>query len=163
MAKDQPIQQLQDRQSPTVLTPHLGEFKRLFPEITDQDSQLPGEIALKAAQLSSAIVLLKGPRSAIATPQKLWFNPHSTPALARGGSGDVLTGLMGGLLASAAQSEQWKNEPYSLVSAVLGAVWWHSQAAMYASSQRTLLGVDPLHLARSLNTALQNTLSTASP
>ena len=163
LAKDQPIQQLQDRQSPTVLTPHLGEFKRLFPEIADQDSQLPGEIALKAAQLSSAIVLLKGPRSAIATPQKLWFNPHSTPALARGGSGDVLTGLMGGLLASAAQSEQWKNEPYSLVSAVLGAVWWHSQAAMYASSQRTLLGVDPLHLARSLNTALQNTLSTASP
>ena len=160
LAKSNPTQQLRDRKSPTVLTPHLGEFRRLFPDIESQKNLLPGEIAFKAAQVSSAIVLLKGPRSAIATAQKLWFNPHSTPALARGGSGDVLTGLMGGLLASAAQSGQWKDEPDTLVSAVLGAVWWHSQAAIYASAQRTLLGVDPLHLARSLSAALQNKLST---
>ena len=159
LAKNNPIQQLQDRKSPTVLTPHLGEFKRLFPDISNSDSNLPGEIAQTAAKTSSAIVLLKGPRSAIATQQKLWFNPHSTPALARGGSGDVLTGLMGGLLASKAQSGQWKNQPDSLVSAVLGAVWWHSQAAIYASHQRSLLGVDPLHLARSLNPALQHQLN----
>jgi len=162
LAKNNPIQTLKDRSSPTVLTPHLGEFKRLFPEIESRVDQLPGETALKAAKASSAIVLLKGPRSAIATSQKLWFNPHSTPALARGGSGDVLTGLMGGLLASLAQSGEWKHDPNSLVFAVLGAVWWHSQAALYASNQRTILGVDPLHLARSLNVALQDELSKTS-
>lgn len=158
LAKDNPIQQLQDRKAPTVLTPHLGEFKRLFPDIQSEDP-LPGEMAQQAAQASSAIVLLKGPRSAIAHHQKLWFNPHSTPALARGGSGDVLTGLMGGLLAAAAQSDEWKTDSDILIPAVLGAVWWHSQAAIYASAQRTLLGVDPLHLARSLNLTLQNKLS----
>lgn len=163
LSKTNPFQTLKDRNSPTVLTPHLGEFKRLFPNIeSSANNRLPGKIALEAAKASSAIVLLKGPRSAIATPQKLWFNPHSTPALARGGSGDVLTGLMGGLLASSAQSGEWKNNPNSLVSAVLGAVWWHSQAALYASKQQTMLGVDPLYLARSLNPALQNKLSQVS-
>ena len=160
LSKNNPIQTLKDRNSPTVLTPHLGEFKRLFPNIeSSANNPLPGEIALAAAKVSSAIVLLKGPRSAIATSQKLWFNPHSSSALARGGSGDVLTGLMGGLLASAAQPGEWKKDPNALVSAVLGAVWWHSQTAIYASNQRTILGVDPLHLARSLNPALQSKLS----
>ncbi len=163
LAKNNPVQQLKTRKSPTVLTPHLGEFKRLFLEIENQTDRLPGEIAFEAAKASGAIVLLKGPRSAIASPQALWFNPHSTPALARGGSGDVLTGLMGGLLASMAQSEKWKEDPNTLISAVLGAVWWHSQTALYASDQRTVLGVDPLHLARSLNAALQNKLAENSP
>ncbi len=149
LANKHPIQQLQDRKASTVLTPHLGEFKRLFPDIQDD---LPGEIALKAAQASSATVLLKGPRSAISDGTNLWFNPQSTPALARGGSGDVLTGLMGGLMASAAQSNK------EITSAVVGAAWWHSQAAIYAERERSLLGVDPLHLARSLNLALQTIL-----
>ena len=167
LSQKDPIQQLQDRKAPTVLTPHLGEFKRLFPDILSQYSDdLPGEAALKAAEASSAIVLLKGPRSAVAqvTPfsQKLWFNPHSTAALARGGSGDVLTGLMGGLLATAAQFSQQSSQQSdsqdrleAIASAVCGAVWWHSQAAIFASSQRTLLGVDPLHLAHALDPALQ--------
>ena len=150
LANNNPSQQLQSRKSPTVLTPHLGEFKRLFPNIQDD---LPGEIALKAAQLSRAIVLLKGPRSAISDGTNLWFNPTSTPALARGGSGDVLTGLMGGLMASAAQSNN------KMTMAVVGAVWWHSQAAIYTEKERSLLGVDPLHLARSLNLALQTIMS----
>ncbi|MGB3296854.1 MAG: NAD(P)H-hydrate dehydratase, partial [Phormidesmis sp.] len=166
LSQSNPIQQLQNRQAATILTPHIGEFKRLFPDIHSQYADdLPGEAALKAAEASSAIVLLKGPRSAVAqaaasssSQSKLWFNPYSTAALARGGSGDVLTGLMGGLLATAAtQASQQKNPPpvESLTSAVLGAVWWHSQAALYASNQRTLLGVDPLHLAQALNPALQ--------
>ncbi len=157
LAKNDPIQTLQARSAPTVLTPHVGEFKRLFPDIYDQGSaQMPGELAQQAAQASSAIVLLKGPRSAIADTQgRLWFNPDSTAALARGGSGDVLTGLMGGLIASAAQSDY---RQIHLTQAVLSAVWWHSQAALYADNRRTLLGVDPLHLIEALNPALQDLL-----
>jgi ADP-dependent NAD(P)H-hydrate dehydratase / NAD(P)H-hydrate epimerase len=166
LAQANPIQQLQARNQAqnglSVLTPHAGEFKRLFPDIHQQYLQAPpGEAALKAAEISSAIILLKGPRSAVAQgqPPQLWLNPHSTPALARGGSGDVLTGLMGGLMATAAQSHQPDKQAEALTSAVLGAVlgavWWHSKAAMFASEQRTLLGVDPLHLAQALNPALQ--------
>lgn len=161
LAKGDPIQQLQSRSAPTVLTPHVGEFKRLFADIYEQTlEQAPGESALQAACASGATVLLKGPRSAIASAHpspRLWFNPESTPALARGGSGDVLTGLMGGLMATAAQSGQGQPQQ-DIASAVLSSVWWHSQAALYASAQRTLLGVDPLHLAQALNPALQAAL-----
>lgn len=90
---------LKSRPAPTVLTPHIGEFKRLFPNLLGEAADA-GEAAQTAAQTSGAVVVLKGARSAIASPdQSLWFNPVSTPALARGGSGDVLTGLTGGLMA----------------------------------------------------------------
>lgn len=184
LAKGDPIQQLRHRAAPTILTPHEGEFKRLFPTIhhertggltaeisTKISTEMPGSSVLKAAQASRAIILLKGPRSAVAHQRQLWFNPESTVALARGGSGDVLTGLMGGLLAAQAKqgpSRTNGSTPGSspngtntdvLVPPVLGAVWWHSQAAMYVSDRRTLLGVDPLHLAQALNPALQAKLS----
>lgn len=156
LAQTDVIQTLNNREYSTVLTPHQGEFNRLFGdrlEISVEDA-LPGEIALQAARLSGAIVLLKGPRSAIASNTRLWFNPESTPALARGGSGDVLTGLMGGLLATTAKSPNYSNRE-NLAAVVASAVWWHSQAAILSSQQRTVLGVDPLQLAHSLNMALQ--------
>lgn len=160
LAQGDSVQQLQARSAftamPTVLTPHAGEFKRLFPHIDHQtvDSP-PGERALMAAQDSGAIIVLKGPRSTIASGQKCWFNPHSTAALARGGSGDVLTGLMGGLMATAAQQSLPETTSEAIASAAISAVWWHSQAAIYASHQRTLLGVDPLQLTQSLNPSLR--------
>ena len=58
------------------------------------------EAVRQASQQSNAIVLLKGARTAITNPQgQVWMIPQSTPALARGGSGDVLTGFIGGLIA----------------------------------------------------------------
>ncbi len=157
LAKKNVVQTLLSRQKTTVLTPHIGEFKRLFGEIYNKldDQALPGEIAVRAAQESGAIVLLKGPRSAIASGDNLWFNPESTSALARGGSGDVLTGLMGGLLAARARALP----DGDFISAVTGAVWWHSQAAIYACAQRSVLGVDPLQLAHSLNPALRSLIA----
>lgn len=80
---------------------------------------------------------MKGARTAIANPEgQVWLNPASTPALARGGSGDVLTGLMGGLLA---QGQQHGTPPEA---SVYSAAWWHSQAGLQAAQQRTELGVD---------------------
>ncbi len=160
LAKRGAIGRLQTRTAATVLTPHVGEFKRLFPEIYAQPSlqTLPGAIAAHAAQASDAIVLLKGPKSVVASGQNLWFNPQSTPALARGGSGDVLTGLMGGLLATHART----GDSDDFAGPVASAVWWHSQAALYASQTRTVLGVDPLRLAQSLDLALAEVLSAQS-
>ncbi len=125
-----------DRTAPTILTPHLGEFQRLFPQCTTAMT-CRIQATQAAAQHSNAIVLLKGARVVIASPQgEAWINPTSTPALARGGTGDVLTGLIGGLLAQAATSA------IAPLQTVAAATWWHAQAAQRAVQDRTLLGVD---------------------
>ena len=95
------------------------------------------------------MVIFKGARSAIATPQsQLWYLADSTPALARGGSGDILAGLVAGLLAQ-------NTGPHPALAAALGGVWWHAQGALLAASERTVLGVDPVTLASYLPHVLQ--------
>ena len=118
-----------------VLTPHLGEFKRLFPEVQLSTGDRI-EAVQQAATESNSVILLKGARTAIAEPQgSIWLVPESTPALARGGSGDILTGLIGGLLASADNLTEIGNY-------VATAAWWHAQAGVRAAAARTELGVD---------------------
>lgn len=136
------IAKLNQRSAVTVLTPHKGEFQRLFPDISVTDNIKAVQIA---AQASGAVVLFKGARTAIANSKGIvWINPESTPALARGGSGDVLTGLLGGLLASRV------SKSVAVEQIVAGAVWCHSQAGILAESERTELGVDPLTLTQYL-------------
>ena len=136
LAELDPIATLSKRQAPTILTPHPGEFKRLFPDIPHPNGDRI-ESVKQAAQQSGAIVLLKGSRTAIAHPGgSIWLVGSSTPALARGGSGDVLTGLIGGLLAPSGTSEQ------PLEATVATAAWWHAQAGILAAESRTQLGVD---------------------
>ncbi|MEH2374245.1 NAD(P)H-hydrate dehydratase [Nostoc sp.] len=144
------IATLKKRQAVTVLTPHAGEFERLFPDITDAKHDRVKAVQEAAAQ-SGAVVLLKGARTAIANPEgAVWIVPESTPALARGGSGDVLTGLLGGLLAQAAT----KHIPIEDIVAT--AAWWHSQAGIIAAQERTELGVDAFTLTQYLIKALSN-------
>ncbi len=136
------------RDAPTVLTPHWGEFKRLFPEITAQDPDRLTAVQTAAKQ-SQAIILLKGARTAIANPQGLtWVVPQSTPALARGGSGDVLTGLTGGLVA------QGIKKGSNLLDVVANAAWWHARAGILAAKERSELGVDASTLAEYLLLAI---------
>ena len=80
-----------------VLTPHEGEFARLFSDIPLADHK---EAAGQAAKRSRATILLKGPVTVIAALNgQTAINHHTTPWLATAGSGDVLTGLICGLLA----------------------------------------------------------------
>lgn len=146
---------LTQRHSPTVLTPHWGEFKRLFPEIAQSKDRL--QALQQAAIASQSIVLLKGARTAIASglpsnitaPDiRVGIIPESTPALARGGSGDVLTGLIAGLVAQ-------NPDPASLLTTVSSGAWWHAQAGIWAAASRTDLGVDALTLTKSIIPALQ--------
>ena len=79
-----------------VLTPHDGEFKRIF----DIDEISKVEKAKQAAKISGAIIVLKGADSVVATPDgKAVINNNAPPNLATAGSGDVLAGMIGGLLA----------------------------------------------------------------
>ena len=123
------LQTLQKRTASTILTPHPGEFKRLFPDIENINQNRIS--AVREAAKSGAIVLLKGSRTAIANSQGcVWINPQSTPALARGGSGDVLTGLLGGLIAQAVSRN------LSVEKMVATAAWWHAQSR-HSSRSRT--------------------------
>jgi ADP-dependent NAD(P)H-hydrate dehydratase / NAD(P)H-hydrate epimerase len=142
-----------DRSAPTILTPHLGEFQRLFPQLA---AAMPCRIQATqtAAQHRNAIVLLKGARVVMANPDgETWINPTSTPALARGGTGDVLTGLIGGLLAQTGASA------IAPLHTAVAATWWHAQAAQRAAQDRTLLGVDASTLVQYLVPSL-NALTT---
>ncbi|NMG06376.1 NAD(P)H-hydrate dehydratase [Brasilonema sp. UFV-L1] len=145
------------RQAITVLTPHTGEFKRLFPDIPDANQDRVKATREAAAQ-SGAVVLLKGARTVIANSQgTVWINPESTPALARGGSGDVLTGLIGGLLAQASSKK------IAVEEIVATAAWWHSQAAILAAQERTELGVDAHTLTNYLSAVLVSSFTKLRP
>ncbi len=80
-----------------ILTPHPGEFRRLAPDL----SELPREEAARIfSDRTPSTLLLKGCRTVIASRgQPLRFNPTGTPAMATGGQGDLLSGVIGALLA----------------------------------------------------------------
>jgi NAD(P)H-hydrate epimerase len=80
------------------LTPHPGEFQRLFGETRDSWHRL--QLQTEISRNYNIIVVLKGAFTTIALPDgKVWFNPTGNPGMATGGSGDVLTGIILGLLA----------------------------------------------------------------
>ncbi len=99
-----------------VLTPHEGEFKALFGNI----SGMREDRALKAAKLSGAIIVLKGNETIIATPDgKIIKNTIAPSYLATAGTGDVLSGMISGLIARG----------MSAFFASAMAVWVHSKVA----------------------------------
>jgi ADP-dependent NAD(P)H-hydrate dehydratase/NAD(P)H-hydrate epimerase len=128
---------------PRILTPHAGELKRLLgPQALEQGRE-PAVHAL--AKAYGAIALLKGPGTLVATPQGRCARCASgTPALASAGTGDVLSGLIGALLAQGAP-------PFE--AAALGA-WLHGRSAeLWAAdnAQRGLLASDLIeHFPRAL-------------
>ncbi|MEI9932970.1 MAG: NAD(P)H-hydrate dehydratase [Rhizomicrobium sp.] len=117
--KDDPAALFHLLREPCVLTPHEGEFERLFKGVLAK-SQNKVEAVRGAAATAKCTVLLKGPDTVIASPDGLaTVNTHAPPALATAGSGDVLAGFIGGLMAQGLDSHR----------AASAAAWLHGEAA----------------------------------
>jgi NAD(P)H-hydrate epimerase len=94
------LEALRERQGPTVLTPHEGELGRLLDRPSDEIARHRLASVRDAAERSGAVVLLKGDDTIVALPGgETAVNLGGTPALATAGTGDVLSGLIGALLA----------------------------------------------------------------
>ncbi len=117
--QDDPKALYQLLREPCVLTPHEGEFERVFPGLLRRSSTRI-EAARAAAATARCTVLLKGPDTVIAALDgRAAVNSHAPPELATAGSGDVLAGMIGGLMAQGVDS----------FKAAAMAAWLHGEAA----------------------------------
>jgi hydroxyethylthiazole kinase-like uncharacterized protein yjeF len=133
---------MRGRDAPIVITPHDREFTRLAGEE-------PGADRLAAAQRLATwvngVVLLKGDRTVVAAPSgEAWVNPTGTPALATGGTGDVLAGLLGSLLAAR----------MSPVRAAVAAAYAHGLAGREAARRGPVTAPDVVDALRPVVRAL---------
>jgi ADP-dependent NAD(P)H-hydrate dehydratase / NAD(P)H-hydrate epimerase len=124
---------------PLVLTPHPGEMSRLIGKSVKEIEAKRIEVARTFAREHKLILVLKGWRTLIADAiGNVWVNTTGNPGLAKGGSGDVLTGLIAGMIA------QYPNQ---IADAVRAAVHLHGLGADYAlrgQTERTMLATDLL-------------------
>jgi ADP-dependent NAD(P)H-hydrate dehydratase / NAD(P)H-hydrate epimerase len=117
--KDRGESLIKKRKSETVLTPHPGEMARLLGMTTEQVQEDRTSVVELAAKIYQCVVLLKGFETLISSPTKeLYKNTTGNPGMATGGAGDVLTGVIAGLLAQ-------KLEP---LQAAVVAAYIHGQA-----------------------------------
>jgi NAD(P)H-hydrate epimerase len=120
----------------TILTPHPGEMARLTGvKVADRL-----ETAREFAKSRNVCLVLKGHRTLIAFPDgRVWINPTGSPAMAKGGSGDILTGLIAGFVAQF---------PRDIGTAVRAAVWLHGRAGQIGAEELTeqcVIATDLLH------------------
>jgi NAD(P)H-hydrate epimerase len=92
------------------------------------------------AQKRNVCIVLKGHRTLIAFPDsRVWINPTGSPAMAKGGTGDILTGMVAGIVAQ---------HPHDIERAVRAAVWLHGRCGQLAAEELTdfcVLATDLLH------------------
>lgn len=113
----------------TILTPHEGEFSRLSTSLEKGRKEAATELALEL----NAIVLLKGNRTVITDGRCAYINPTGNPGMAVGGSGDVLAGMIAGLIGQ-------KIEP---LSATAVAAWLHGAAGDLCAKKLGQYGMLP--------------------
>lgn len=109
----------------TILTPHPGEFKRLFGD--DENHYIRLQRLKEICMKQNLIVVLKGAHTAIVLPdQEIWFNNNGNPGMATAGSGDVLSGIILSLLA----------QGYAPENAAILAVFLHGAAGDLAAQSK---------------------------
>ncbi len=123
------------KDKPFIGTPHAGEFQRIAPEL------------FTSGQFTAphGILVLKGPMTRVTDGKSIYHSPFGGPVLARGGSGDILAGLIGGLLAQ---------KPEDLLLAACRGVVWHGRAADLLARARGQVAVEISEILEQLGPAL---------
>lgn len=112
----------------TVITPHIGEFERLFGEHKNDEDRLKTQIEISKSL--GIFIVLKGPHTAISCPEgDVYFNSTGNPYMATSGSGDVLTGIIVSLIA----------QGYTPKNASICGVYWHGWAGDRAQNERGII------------------------
>jgi len=144
---------LKEAKGPLVVTPHIGEMERLIGRKFSADER--ESVARDFVATHNVTLVLKGTRTLVAAPgQPLFVNTTGNPGLATGGSGDTLSGIIGGLLAQGLA-------PFD--AARLG-VWLHGHAADLVLMERdTEEGLTPTLLAQHLGAAIASLRWQAAP
>ena len=123
---------LERQRGPLILTPHPGEMARLAGLSVATIEADRFNVARNFARQHQIILLLKGARTIVAAPDgRVHINTSGNNGLSSGGSGDVLTGLIGGLLAQGC-------DPFIATSL---AAWWHGRAAEQIAANRGSVGM----------------------
>lgn len=110
--------------APRILTPHPGEFARLLGVKTADVQAQREKLAIEFAASWNVILVLKGAATIVTDGKQLYENTTGNSGMATGGTGDVLTGLLTGLLAQ-------KHDPFT---AAMWAVWLHGHAGDLAAA-----------------------------
>jgi NAD(P)H-hydrate epimerase len=106
------------------------------------------DIARRFAKQRACVVVLKGERTVIALPDgRVYVNPTGTPAMATAGSGDILTGIIAGLLAQFPERHE---------ESVLAAVWLHGRAGEIGALELGEMGFSAMDLLRCLPQAIRS-------
>ena len=132
------IDRLREAACPLILTPHDGEFLRLSPgaALPPADFDARADRAMTLARKLSAVVLLKGSRTAITDGTRLYRNETGNPGMATGGSGDVLAGMLVSLL----------GQGLAPLEAAAAAAWLHGAAGDRCAAERGEYGMTPSDL-----------------
>ena len=126
----------------TILTPHPKEFERLFGVYKNSFSRLQAQ--LDFSRNLKCVIVLKGAHTCITTPDgNAWFNTTGNPGMAKGGSGDVLTGLILGLLA----------QGYSITDASVLGVFLHGMAGDMSADESGEYGLIPSDIIQNIGKA----------
>lgn len=127
----------------SVITPHAGEFDRLFGPQPSAEARL--RKAIEVAAFHNIIIVLKGRYTSIVRPDgKVYINSSGTPALATPGSGDVLTGIITGLIA----------QGYTPETAAMAGVYIHGLAGEICASRHGTYGVTADDVAQAVGEAI---------
>jgi NAD(P)H-hydrate epimerase len=131
----------------SIITPHAGEFDRLFGPQPSSEARL--RKAIEMAKYYNILIILKGHYTAIVRPDgKVYFNSSGCPAMATAGSGDVLTGVLLAMLA--------QGYPAELASII--AVYIHGVAGDMAAAEHGDYGVTAGDIANNIGRAIKETM-----
>lgn len=131
---------------PIVMTPHVAELSKVLGWSIDAINADRAGAARKAADLCGCVILLKGQGTLVAAPgeSRIWLNPTGNPGMACGGSGDVLAGFIGGLLA----------QGFSPLDAARAGAWIHGRAGDLCATRLTPTAMNAEDIAAAIPAAI---------